>query len=418
MSNPPSAPEALFLFLKEEIKEWSEPQVQVRSTGSLAMNIAKTGTLSTLVQKQLKAMAHRLAEFLWGREDSLAAWLTALYPAATVYAESNSSGNSTNPAPAHSTEWLLNPAACLSFHTIKWLHQKNQFLHIPDNLAHKLYKFYSTALNRFNDIIKSMPLFESAPTTGKESPREARDQVLYALLLDFASKLAPLLADLLNHKSADNQLGNLAFPQGSEVGAGRDARIGAGQPEMPVEEVVCAEYSPQLQIELLALEPNLLLQPILDLGCGENARLVEALQRQYHLQGIGLDRYLNKTAAENKLGLNGDWLTMPLGHNAWGTIISHMGFSNHFIHHHITAGQDDQAARYAARYMEILHALKPGGAFIYAPGLPFVENLLSPEQYRITRRKILIGDGNIPTPSQITVDGQNTVYVCRVEKLP
>ena len=70
----------------------------------------------------------------------------------------------------------------------------------------------------------------------------------------------------------------------------------------------------------------------------------------------------------------------------WGTIISNLGFSNHFRHHHLR--NDGDYLDYARKYMEILQSLKPGGAFYYAPDLPFIESYLDPQKYRITKREI------------------------------
>jgi hypothetical protein len=38
--------------------------------------------------------------------------------------------------------------------------------------------------------------------------------------------------------------------------------------------------------------------------------------------------------------------------------------------------------------MAILPALVPGGSFYYSSELPFIEGLLPPERYQVTRRKV------------------------------
>lgn len=58
----------------------------------------------------------------------------------------------------------------------------------------------------------------------------------------------------------------------------------------------------------------------------------------------------------------------------WGTIVSNLGFSNHFNHHNLR--EDGNFIKYAKTYMNILYSLKPGECFHYAPDLPFIEKYL------------------------------------------
>ena len=60
-----------------------------------------------------------------------------------------------------------------------------------------------------------------------------------------------------------------------------------------------------------------------------------------------------------------------------------MSFSNHFHHHHLR--KDGKYKEYAQCYMRILQSLQKGGAFFYAPHLPFIENLLHPSLYKINK---------------------------------
>ncbi|WP_439879619.1 class I SAM-dependent methyltransferase [Pontibacter sp. MBLB2868] len=146
-------------------------------------------------------------------------------------------------------------------------------------------------------------------------------------------------------------------------------------------EVVCGEYSAQAQLELLQVDLGTLQEPVLDLGCGSQAFLVRQL-RSLGVEAFGLDR--NATGSEWLY--QADWFEFDLTRARWGTIISNLGFSNHFQHHHLRVNGDHRL--YALRFMEILESLKPGGAFYYAPDLPFIEQYLSPE--RFTVRKITI----------------------------
>ncbi len=142
-------------------------------------------------------------------------------------------------------------------------------------------------------------------------------------------------------------------------------------------EVVCAEYSPALQLELLGITVPTLLAPVLDVGCGPGAALVRFLRAQ-GVAAEGLDRL-----APAQAGRAGDWLTHPYGNARWGTVLSHLGFSLHFLHYHQAPG--DRAYAYARAYMAILRSLRLGGRFAYTPSLPFIEALLDARVYRVQR---------------------------------
>lgn len=145
-------------------------------------------------------------------------------------------------------------------------------------------------------------------------------------------------------------------------------KLGAEPPE-----VTCAEYSPALQLKVLGLAT--LRAPILDVGCGPSAALVREL-RARGLDAEGLDRALSP-----ELGIRADWLTHDYAAGRYATIVSHQAFSLHFLHHHHAAGET--AYDYARTFMSILRALLPGGVFAYAPGLPFIESMLT--GYRVER---------------------------------
>ena len=105
---------------------------------------------------------------------------------------------------------------------------------------------------------------------------------------------------------------------------------------------------------------------------------------------MGIDR-----VAEPAEGiLRADWLEVPLVPGSLGTALSHLGFSLHFLHHHLRPG--GEAARYARRYMDVLRALRPGGVFAYAPGLPFVEEHLPPAAWRVERTPVPVPPPDLP----------------------
>ena len=139
-------------------------------------------------------------------------------------------------------------------------------------------------------------------------------------------------------------------------------------------------YSPTLQLQILHTSAEQLLEPILDLGCGQG-ELVQFL-RDRAQQAIGVDC----STASHPFCLCSDWFNFPFIPGSWGTIISHMAFSLHFLHHYFRGGS--HLEHYAQCYMDVLAALKPGGSFLYTPGLPFIEPLLPQEKYHVKRFEI------------------------------
>ncbi|HML85420.1 MAG TPA: hypothetical protein PKE52_09685 [Bacteroidales bacterium] len=138
--------------------------------------------------------------------------------------------------------------------------------------------------------------------------------------------------------------------------------------------VCCSEYNADLQIKLLHLDLNLLCEPILDIGCGENATLVRFL-RERGLDVYGIDRFCHNS----EFTQSANWLEYDYGRCQWGTIISNLGFSNHFHHNHLR--KDGDFVVYAKKYMEILYSLTPSGRFYYAPALPFIETFLDNKSF-------------------------------------
>ena len=156
-------------------------------------------------------------------------------------------------------------------------------------------------------------------------------------------------------------------------------------------EPVCAEYAPVLQLDVLGVRPETVLPPVLDIGCGLNAQLVEHLQAM-GIEAHGIDRFV--TPREHVV--EADWLTYDYGTERWGTLVAHMSFSNHFVYHH-QAGTE-ATEQLAKRYMAMLGSLVCGGSFYYAPALPFIEGHLPRREYRVERRRVLdsLGEGTGP----------------------
>jgi len=144
----------------------------------------------------------------------------------------------------------------------------------------------------------------------------------------------------------------------------RRLRSTIGEPIVPK---IAACYNYSFQLALFELDPSLIMPPCLDIGCGPEAPLVEYL-RTSGIEAFGVDRYIDRRA---DYLLSIDWLDLDLGVDTWGAVVSHMAFSNHFIHHY--SCNDAEQYRYARLFRAILDSLKPGGAFHYAPSLPFIE---------------------------------------------
>ncbi|MDU1903981.1 MAG: class I SAM-dependent methyltransferase [Dysgonomonas sp.] len=145
--------------------------------------------------------------------------------------------------------------------------------------------------------------------------------------------------------------------------------------------VACFEYDPSLQLDILEIDLNNLIQPVLDIGCGENAFLVKFL-REKGIEAYGIDRY----EPHYKFIKRADWLEYNYGKDKWGTIISNLGFSNHFVHHHLR--KDGNYIVYARKYMEIIQSIKRLGSFHYAPTLPFIEQYMDTDAYIIKHKEL------------------------------
>lgn len=143
--------------------------------------------------------------------------------------------------------------------------------------------------------------------------------------------------------------------------------------------VSCAEYSAELQVRVLALDAEKLREPILDIGCGRSATLVTWL-RAKGLDARGIDRAIDSPAPWL---IEADWLEHEYAPEAWGTIVSNLGFSNHFI---FTQTWDPARTQgYEAAFDRILRSLSPGGSLHYAPGAPGLEARADSPRFVVTR---------------------------------
>lgn len=143
--------------------------------------------------------------------------------------------------------------------------------------------------------------------------------------------------------------------------------------------VPCSEYTPAFQLKILNINLKEIKEPILDFGCGSNAKLV------YYLRKLGLETYgVDRTISNKLYTIQANWFKYDLKPNYWGTIISHLSFSNHFKRNHYK--KNGIHIVYAKKYMDLLDSLKLDGDFYYTPDLPFIEQFLPPSLYLINKK--------------------------------
>ena len=145
-----------------------------------------------------------------------------------------------------------------------------------------------------------------------------------------------------------------------------------------VGQVPSSEYSAELQVRLLRIDPSRTRQPILDLGCGRSAHLVRRLRAE-NLDARGIDRRVGSSA---DFLTDADWFDFDIGHSRWGTIIAHMSFTNHIVY--CQRHDAGSLVRYVRRYAEILDALRPGGSFLYTPGVQIVEDEVDSQRFELS----------------------------------
>jgi SAM-dependent methyltransferase len=258
--------------------------------------------------------------------------------------------------------------------TLNFVQSKNQFLVIGEPEKTVLTAEYVRFLGDFRDILLLL---------GRKQQRHLPN-LLFDVLAVHQTQLEQFVLDL----ASSNESRDFVFST-----------------------PVCDYYSPELQLSILHTRVEHLLEPILDLGCGQTGELIHFLRTQGK-QAFGVER----SGSTSQFIINADWFDFPLIPSFWGTIISHMAFSNHFLHHYLRPrGYLEQ---YAQRYMDVLSALKPQGSFLYTPGLPFIEELLPRDIYQIERFPISHLAGNPIENYFRTQHGIDVFYACRITRLP
>jgi SAM-dependent methyltransferase len=251
--------------------------------------------------------------------------------------------------------------------TRRYTYQRNQFINLPPSYDRLLYTEYRDFFQQIGSALAETP------------SRQALAQTYASLLKRHHERLRLILSSYC-----------VAAP-------GNDLA------ENPLLQTVpCEEYSASFQLRLLGIDLARLVEPVLDVGCGSGGRLVNFL-RAHGIAAFGLDRL----APAESYFFETDWFSFDYSRSAWGTILAHQSLSTHFIHNHLH--QPVRAERYARLYLEIVSSLAPGGAFFYAPGLPFFESHLEKTgDYSIRRTTIsadsMQGIGEIFYAAKVTAN--------------
>lgn len=232
--------------------------------------------------------------------------------------------------------------------TTNYIYQKNQFISLSVHDELKLRQSYDV-------------FFQQVRTLFRENAK------YWALRKD----LAPLIK---NQSNEINTILNAILNNAVFLKTDKNAIF---------EKTICHEYSPELQLEVLGVTVEDLTEPILDIGCGKKGQLVKFLN-QLGLKAFGTDR----TIEESDIFFKADWLDLQFPENSWGTIISHMAFSNHFIFHHLN--KIGNFKQYAQQYTHLLESIKPGGSFCYSPGIKFIEQFLPIDEYLLKKFSIKV----------------------------
>jgi hypothetical protein len=256
--------------------------------------------------------------------------------------------------------------------SLEFTYNNNQYIHLDLNEQQRLQSLYINYLQGMKEILQTTSDFGTFET-----------DFSYLVKVHF-KELSANISRFFDHETGWQVQENIILKQ-----------------------VVCSEYSPDFQLGLLGLDPNTIQGPVLDLGCGKNGTLVKHL-KQLRIAAIGIDRIVDNCPFLREA----DWFDLDLTPETWGTVISHMAFSNHFLFHH--RYKNGKPRQYARLYMKILQSLKPGGVFVYTPGLPFIEQYLPESEFSV--RKLTGQTGSAP-PSRTVISPERMPEVTIVRKV-
>jgi len=141
--------------------------------------------------------------------------------------------------------------------------------------------------------------------------------------------------------------------------------------------IPCSEYTAEFQDTVLRLDQLHLNEPIIDIGCGNTCGLVKSLRRNGYKSVYGIDQYISM---DNQI-ICSNWFDFSFNETTWGTIISHMAYTNHF--RRVVCLESEKVEQYTEKYHELLRALKRGGLLIYTPSVRVIEDAIDRGLYDV-----------------------------------
>lgn len=150
------------------------------------------------------------------------------------------------------------------------------------------------------------------------------------------------------------------------------------------EKTLQLKYSPEFQMELFGLDPKDVMEPVLDVSCGQDPQLVHYLRMQ-GLKAYGVDY----DAPELSYTKKASWTNSNFGHNKWGTILSNIDVAQTI--NRAVADNSPALKGLSLAYYNLLGCLKKGGSFIYAPSVPALEAQLSESMFNVEHTALADG---------------------------
>ena len=151
------------------------------------------------------------------------------------------------------------------------------------------------------------------------------------------------------------------------------------QEEKLEKQVEKSSYSPEFILNILDVKDSELKGSSLDLGCGEDATLVNYLaDKGMDAQGLDMECEDSDRLEQE------DWLIKEYPESTYDLVTSNLTFTKHFLEANQEEANDQECIEYALSYMKILNSLKIGGKWHYVPSVTFIEELLPEDKFEVT----------------------------------
>ena len=149
------------------------------------------------------------------------------------------------------------------------------------------------------------------------------------------------------------------------------------QEEKLEKQVEKSSYSPEFILNILDVKDSELKGSSLDLGCGEDATLVN------YLADKGMDaKGLDMECEDSDRLEQEDWLIKEYPESTYDLVTSNLTFTKHFLEANQEEANDQECIEYALSYMKILNSLKIGGKWHYVPSVTFIEEVLQEDKFK------------------------------------